>query len=97
MFTLKKYCLGAALAWASLGLPGCSLAPEFNRPEPPVPAVLTADPARPPGPDWPAVPDWRDFFPEPRLKEYLALALAHNRDLKMAGLRVLEARARYGV
>ncbi|MBL8490853.1 MAG: efflux transporter outer membrane subunit, partial [Rhodocyclaceae bacterium] len=41
--------------------------------------------------------DWRTFFPDPRLRQLIAAALEHNRDLRIATARVEEARAQYGV
>ncbi len=40
---------------------------------------------------------WQDFAQDPALRSVLAQALAHNRDLRAAVLRVQEARAAYGI
>ncbi|MFZ1222212.1 MAG: TolC family protein, partial [Dokdonella sp.] len=40
---------------------------------------------------------WRDFFTDARLNEVLALALANNRDLRVAVLNVERARAQYRI
>jgi multidrug efflux system outer membrane protein len=40
---------------------------------------------------------WRDYFADPRLQAMIALALEQNRDLRIAALRVEEARAAYGI
>lgn len=40
---------------------------------------------------------WREFFHDARLQALIASALEHNRDLRMAMARVMEARAQYGV
>jgi multidrug efflux system outer membrane protein len=40
---------------------------------------------------------WREFFVDPRLEELIALALAHNRDLRVAVLTVERARATYQI
>lgn len=40
---------------------------------------------------------WRDFFVDPRLEELIALALANNRDLRVAVLNVERARAQYRI
>jgi multidrug efflux system outer membrane protein len=78
---------------------GC-LAPKYQRPATPTP------------PSWPAsagsvtagqaVPDagtikWREFFTDQRLQSVIALALANNRDLRMAVLNVERARAIYRI
>ena len=41
--------------------------------------------------------DWRDFFDDPRLQSLISLALANNRDLRIAALRVEQARAQYRI
>jgi multidrug efflux system outer membrane protein len=40
---------------------------------------------------------WRDYFTDPRLQSLIVQALANNRDLRTALLRVDEARAIYGI
>ena len=40
---------------------------------------------------------WREFFSDPRLQEVVALALDHNRDLRVAVLDVERARAQYRI
>ncbi|SAI58026.1 efflux system outer membrane component [Bordetella ansorpii] len=40
---------------------------------------------------------WREFFRDPRLQKLIELSLANSRDLRVAVLRVEEARAQYGV
>ena len=40
---------------------------------------------------------WRDFFQNAELQQLVAQALANNRDLKTAALRIEEARALYGI
>ena len=80
--------LGAALLCA------CTLAPEYRRPEAPVPAHWSG-----PGETAAAaaLPSLDLLMPEPRLQALLALALANNRDLRIASARIAEARAIYGV
>ena len=40
---------------------------------------------------------WRDYFSHPELQALIAQALANNRDLRTAALRVQEAQALYGI
>ncbi|EGI76474.1 efflux transporter outer membrane subunit [Hylemonella gracilis] len=40
---------------------------------------------------------WESFFPDERLRALIQLALEHNRDMRIATARVLEAQALYGV
>lgn len=88
--------LGAALALSAALLGGCNLAPEYVRPQSPVPAQWP-DGARAAGERAIADLDWTDFFPDPRLRTLIGAALEHNRDLRIATARVAEARALYGI
>lgn len=87
-----------ACATAVLLLTGCaSMAPEYARPQAPMPEAyaLPVTGAEPAG----VVQNlhWHDYFTDPVLQQLLAAALDHNRDLRMALLRVEEARASYGI
>ena len=94
--------LGLPLLLLGLFLGGCSLAPEYNRPEAPVPAQwpqgeayqdLKAQPQATPAPEL----KWRDFIKDHKLRKLVALALDNNRDLRLAALNVDRARALYGI
>ena len=82
-----------------LSLSACSLAPQYNRPEMPVPAaVMKAGFQGQPGDSFDAQRvGWRDFFKDEQLKEIIAVSLTNNRDIKLAALSVAEARTQYGV
>jgi multidrug efflux system outer membrane protein len=83
----------ALLAAGMLG--GCSLAPTYQRPPLPVAASYPTDTVNPQGNS--AAIGWRNFFPDPRLRELIASALDNNRDLRVAALRIEEARAQYNI
>lgn len=85
----------AAVLALCAALAGCSLMPEYRRPEPPVPARW-AQPASEAGQRATGIA-WRDFFPDARLRALIDLALEHNRDLRIAVARVEEARAQFGI
>ncbi|MDR1125729.1 MAG: efflux transporter outer membrane subunit [Deltaproteobacteria bacterium] len=87
------------LALLLLPLASCSLAPQYDRPEAPVPAALTETELQAPaGEAFDAQGlGWREFFKDEQLKELIALSLENNRDVKLAALSVAEAQARYGV
>lgn len=88
-------------------LAGCSLVPDYLRPGAPVPAAWPDGPAyrRPPSETaTPADPvraadaiGWRDAFRDPRLQRLIEIALADNRDLRIAVLNVAAAEAQYRV
>jgi len=78
------------LALASLV--GCAnLAPSYTRPDSAVPVVGTA------AAQDAAALSWRDFFSDARLTRTVELALANNRDLRVAALNVERARAQYRI
>jgi multidrug efflux system outer membrane protein len=82
-------------------LGGCTLAPQYTRPEAPVPA------------DWPTgaayqdaattgAPEsqelrWQEFITDEKLQKVIEAALNNNRDLRLAALNVERARALYGI
>lgn len=94
VFTLPHRAMLAALA-ATLALAGCaSMAPPYAPPPLPVAAQYPeTDPAGAHAPDV----AWQSYFADPRLQALIAQALASNRDIRIAALRVEEARAAYGI
>jgi multidrug efflux system outer membrane protein len=85
----------ALTAIASAVLAGCvNLAPDFAAPASPVPPALPASGVEAPTP---LDVGWRSFFVEPRLRGTIELALANNRDLRVAALNIERARAQYGI
>jgi multidrug efflux system outer membrane protein len=93
MTPLRTLTLALAAALAS----GCTMIPSYERPAAPVaigfpnvaPAAAEAAPAD-------AIA-WRDYFADNRLREVIALALANNRDLRVAALNIEKARAQYRI
>src|SRR5258705_10078733 len=82
----------------SLGvmLGGCTMMPKYERPAPPVNGSWPNGSA-PSGTNTAAEIDWREFFDDPRLQILIRLALENNRDLRVAALRVEQARAQYRI
>ncbi len=93
---MNKSLLGLALL-AALG--GCSLIPDYQRPEAPVPAAWPQGPAyeAQPGQAQAADLGWRAFFRDPALQELIGVALQNNRDLRAAALNVEAYRALYRI
>lgn len=82
----------AVVCAAALSFAGCAtMAPPYEPPPLPVPAaypgVTPVETAK----------GWSLYFTDPRLQSVIALALANNRDLRIALHRVEEARATYGI
>jgi len=86
-----RICLLAASVPA---LAACSLAPQYIRPEPPVPAELKAVEGAAADGQGMFQAGWRDFFTDPRLLALIEAGLETNRDLRLAALTVAEAGAR---
>ena len=95
---MNKSALTLALAAA---LAGCSLAPDYQRPESGLPerwtpAALQADAGQ-----VASVPaaelGWQGFFRDARLQQLIGIALENNRDLRIATLNVEAFRAQYRV
>ena len=88
----------AAAAAAAL-LAGCSFIPTYERPQPPVPATYAGAAATTDGAaaQPAATVPWQNYFAEPRLQQLIGIALANNRDLRVAMLNIEQARATYQV
>lgn len=79
-------------------LAGCSLAPDYQRPALPVPQQFSlSQNTLVSAPMGYQDTGWRTFFVDPQVKALIGEALINNRDLRMAVLKVQEARAQYGV
>jgi multidrug efflux system outer membrane protein len=80
-------------------LSACTFAPDYERPALPVPASYSE--AAAPTAASTAVPaadlDWRDYFIDPQLRGLIEQALQNNRNLRLAALRIDEARAAYQI
>ncbi len=74
-------------------LGGCSLIPEYQRPEAPVPAQY------PQGGVYRTAPtsDWQGVFQDPALHQLIDAALLNNRDLRVAALNVEAFQAQYRI
>jgi multidrug efflux system outer membrane protein len=89
---MRRYCL--SLIAASI-LAGCTLAPDYQRPAPPI-AGNWPDGAGGKAQSAAAVP-WRDFVTDPKLQQLVSLALDNNRDLRAAALNIEKVQALYQI
>jgi len=86
-------------------LAGCTLDPTYQRPAAPVDNTWPTVPAQAQpkaAPSTAAAPlgadlGWRDFFKDPRLQKLIELALANNRDMRVAALNVAQYEAQYRI
>jgi multidrug efflux system outer membrane protein len=90
------------LAITAVLLTGCTMIPEYIRPEAPIPAGWPSSPAykETPAKEGARVAadlQWREFFTDERLQEIIETALQNNRDLRVAALNVERARALYRI
>lgn len=74
---------------------GCTLAPEYNRPEAPIPAEYAGDAGQ--TGEEAALPGWRDFFTDPVMQRLIGVALENNRDYKAVLLNIERTRAQYQI
>jgi outer membrane protein, multidrug efflux system len=93
---MRRAALASFLAVIS-ALSACTMEPHYARPAAPVPSTWTGRPAG--SADAASVADigWRQFFPDPVLQRLILLALANNRDLRVAVLNVQAAQAQYRI
>lgn len=98
MFKVVRLFPLAALAVASAA---CTMAPRYERPEPPVPAewdaALTGPGVKASETESIDALPWREFVLSPKLEGLIELALEHNRDLRIAALNVERARGLYRI
>ena len=90
---LRSALPGSAALAAALLLTGCaSLIPDYFRPAPPVAPSFPGVAAEA---QTPLAADiaWQDHFRDERLKRLIGIALAGNRDLRIAALNIEQARA----
>lgn len=95
---MKKTIFVTALA---VCLTGC-LQPKYNRPVLPVPPSWPENTAVTGPSSLPAVPQaadvqWKEFFTDKNLQSVIELALANNRDLRIAALNVEKVQALYRI
>jgi len=95
-----------AILALTLLLPGCTMAPKYERPAAPVPdnwavthmgkpAGSTQVQSRTAGSL--ASIKWREYFVDSQLQRLIELALANNRDLRVAALNIEKSRAQYQI
>ena len=79
-------------------LSGCTMMPKYDRPPAPASSAWPNSSTQSNATSAAAADlDWHDFFDDPRLQSLISLALENNRDLRVATLRVEEARAQYRI
>ena len=97
-----KKALSLTVLASTLLLTGCmGLAPDYERPSMPVAAEWRNQAAASEAGSGTAQPltniSWQSFFKDERLRQVIALALEHNRDLRVSVLNIEKARAQYRV
>ena len=84
----------------SFFLYGCPRTSQYSRPGLPVPSAWPESSAAGAGaPGAPAAGDlkWREYFADQRLQSVIDLALANNRDLRVAALNIEKVQALYRI
>jgi multidrug efflux system outer membrane protein len=90
---MRSRLAGLIASWLAVLLAACTLEPHYQRPPPPVPALVSTTPTGTAASDI----GWHEFFPDPQLQQLIALALENNRDLRVAALNVATTQARYRI
>ncbi|AKK00449.1 MULTISPECIES: AdeC/AdeK/OprM family multidrug efflux complex outer membrane factor [Pseudomonas] len=89
-----------SLTIAAVVLSGCSLIPDYQRPEAPVASQYPQGPAyeaaNAPG-QAAAEQGWKQFFHDPALQQLIQVALENNRDLRVAALNIDAYAAQYRI
>ncbi|MFN7123011.1 MAG: efflux transporter outer membrane subunit [Hydrogenophaga sp.] len=80
---------------AAAALAACSFTPKYERPAAPVAATFPDQ--APPSAAQADNMAWREFVGDARLRDLIALALANNRDLRVATLNIEQVRAQYQI
>ena len=89
-----------SLAVTAFVLSGCSLIPDYQRPEAPVAAQFPQGPAysSTQAPNQAAAEQgWKQFFHDPALQQLIQTALENNRDLRVAALNIDAYAAQYNI
>ncbi|MBD7959234.1 efflux transporter outer membrane subunit [Comamonas avium] len=88
-----------AAAMAAVALSGCNLAPKFVQPALSVPDAVSAQAGTPAVANAPALSyaQAQAWIQSSQLREVVALALTHNRDLRIVVENIEKARAQYGI
>ncbi|MGC4008285.1 MAG: AdeC/AdeK/OprM family multidrug efflux complex outer membrane factor [Pseudomonas sp.] len=94
---MRKSLLSLAIAAGVLS--GCSLIPDYERPEAPVAAAYPQGDAYAAAQPATAGADigWREFFKDPQLQRLVEVSLENNRDLRVAALNIEAYRAQYRI
>jgi multidrug efflux system outer membrane protein len=82
---------------AASALSACTMAPKTVRPALPVANAWPIAGANTGSTTTAADLGWRDVFIDPRLQGVIDLALANNRDLRVAVLNIEQSRAQYRI
>ena len=80
-----------------LALCGCTVGPNYKRPQMALPGGYRGAPAAGGAAGSLADTKWQDLFPDPALNRMVASALEHNFDLQIAVQHVAEARLQLGI
>jgi multidrug efflux system outer membrane protein len=82
-------------------LAGCSLQPTYEQPDAPVSPIYPAGPAYKDASGNTKLPaaeiGWKEFLKDDRLQRIVELALANNRDLRVAALNIAQFEAQYRI
>ena len=93
---ISKTFAGVSIGLVAL-LAGCSFVPKYERPAAPIATAWPGGVAPIVGQTAAADIAWQDYFVDARLKRLLEIALANNRDLRVAALNIERSQAQYRI
>lgn len=99
-FKMRPVVAVATLGIAAMGLSACNLAPTSQVPAMPVPTVVSSSAQGQSAAPSEAAQQYvqtQTWIQNPQLQAVVALALSHNRDLRVALQNIEKARAQYGI
>ena len=93
---IKPFCYGIAAVF-SLIISGCTVGPDFQRPEAPIESTWIESGDKRVNSETRDYRNWWQTFNDPVLNRLVDQAYDENLSLKIAGVRVIEARAQLGI
>ncbi len=94
---LKTSVALALVAALAVSLAGCSMAPKYERPSPELPGGWTAGAQISASVANATLADWRQIITDEPMRRLMELAIANNRDLRVAALKIEKAQAQYQI
>lgn len=93
----RTFHITVLLFTSTLLLVGCSLAPQYERPDVPLAVTYPGETQNGDGLPSTTLPDWKLVFSDPQLQRLIQISLENNQDLRLAALNVQRTQAQYRI